>query len=102
MWSLWFVWSVWLFWLNFRPGQPDKQNKPDKPARQPSALFPHLIVGQTTQNPELITQNFPKRRGDFTQGKGYSASAIVEWKPSLAWVFSDGTSREVCDLRMNI
>lgn len=26
---------------------------------EPSAL----VVGQTTQNPELITQNFPKRAG---------------------------------------
>ena len=31
---------------------------------------------QITQNPELITQNFPKRAGDLSRGKGYSATAI--------------------------
>ena len=92
--------------------QPTKQTRetrqtpplPSAPqtTNTPSAIFPHLTVGQTTQNPELITQNFPKWAGCFLVGESVSFGPIVEWKPSLAWVFSDGTSREVCDLRMNV
>jgi len=43
---------------------------------QPFSYTP--VVGQTTQNPELITHNFPKRAGDFSWGKGYSVAATPD------------------------
>ena len=69
-----------------KTNQTNQPNKPDRPDQlssspsatqtrnSPSALFPHLIVGQTTQNPELITQNFPKGRGAFSWGKAYPSA----------------------------
>ena len=42
------------------------------------------------------------RWSDFSWGKAYSSAQIVEEKTSLSEVISDGTSREVCDLRMNV
>ena len=51
------------------PDKPDQQNKrdkpnqpnrPNKPARPPQPLSYISVLSQTTQNPELITQNFPK------------------------------------------
>ena len=80
---IWFLLFVWFLWFDAQNKQdePDQPNKPERPdklspslsapetRKTPSALFIHLIVGQTTQNPELITQNFSKRAGCFLMGK---------------------------------
>jgi hypothetical protein len=48
--------------------QTDQTDQKDRP--QP---FPYIsVLDQTTQNPELITQNFPKRAGCFLAGEGVS------------------------------
>ena len=44
----------------FLSGRQDRTNRPDRPP-QPFSYTP--VLGQITQNPELITQNFPKRAG---------------------------------------
>lgn len=44
----------------------------------------------------------PERRGDFSWGKGYSAARIVESDPILSGVVSGKTSKEVCDLLVNV
>jgi hypothetical protein len=41
-----------------------------------SARFLHLILGQKTQNPELITQNFPKGAGGFLLRKGVEVGCL--------------------------
>jgi hypothetical protein len=43
-------------------------------------------------------KGIPVERRDFSEGKGYSAAAIVEWKPSLSGVVSDKTIWEGCGL----
>jgi hypothetical protein len=77
---IWSVWSLWFLWfLKFsrwvrRSGHQDKPAlhsasgallalcPTDQTDRPPP--FPYIsVLGQTTQNPELITQNFPKRAG---------------------------------------
>ena len=40
----------------------------------PLQPFSHIsVLGQTTQNQELITQNFPEEAGAFYKETGYSA-----------------------------
>ena len=49
--------------------QIDKIDQKDKTDRSPP--FSYIsVLGQTTQNPELITQNFPKPAGCFLARKG--------------------------------
>ena len=92
IWFVWFLRFAWWVCQSGQQDRPNRPDQPDRPAspslltlylsrftplppvplsspstpetrKTPSALFLHLIVGQTTQNPELITQNFSKRAG---------------------------------------